>query len=95
MIIFHKRETLIATFEEGGYKTGSQENGKEALQLLSRPIITNHYIHLGKCNDRETTCFGLEIYIKSKLRIEKKLVLEKNQHNVFTCKWGALNVWIP
>ena len=64
---------------------------KEVQYMLC--ILTKHYIHLCKCcEDSTKNTAGLELYLKSKLKLEHMISLEKGTQNWFTEKWGN---WIP
>ena len=66
---------------------------KETLHFLT--LLTKHYIHLSKCCENNTRSpQGLELYIKSKLRLEWKISTEKGTHNWFTEKWREWIQWM-
>ena len=66
---------------------------QDAQHLLC--ILTKHYIHLCKCSeDSKMNPTGLELYIKSKLKLEQTIAMEKGTQNWFREKWGNWIQWI-
>jgi len=55
--------------------------------------LTKYYIHLNKCNKTKSSPEGLDSFLKSKLRMEKHLYMEKGRVNLFQEKWGELILW--
>ena len=84
--IMNPERCLLGT----GYK-GTKKN-KDAINLLC--LLTKHYLHLSKCNNSPKSTIGLELYIKSTLKIEKRISSEKGLFNLFIHKWKGLNEWI-
>ena len=44
------------------------------------------YIDVNKCNETEKSVRGLEVYIKSKLKLEKTLVMKNNHNLLVICR---------
>jgi len=64
---------------------------KDEIQLLCN--WTKHYIHLNKCNKGTRSPIGLESYIKSNMRTEKQIYMEKGWGNLYHEKWNDLVNW--
>ena len=68
---------------------------KEINHLLCTP--TKYYTHLCKCNDSEPnqpSPTGLDMFIRSKLKLELTISNEKEKYKSFTEKWGRWLPWI-
>ena len=65
---------------------------QEAVNLLC--ILTKHYLHLSKCNNTPRSTIGLELYIRSTLKLERRIATEKGLINLFNHKWKGLTDWI-
>ena len=65
---------------------------KDAVNLLC--ILTKHYLHLSKCNNTPRSIIGIELYIKSTLKTERRIATEKGQINLFDHKWRGISKWI-
>jgi hypothetical protein len=81
-----------------GTKETEEEDGRMNLEdrkchnLLS--LLTRQYIHIMKCKNEKTSEIGLEVYIKSYLRIEKEVAKNKNKINTFNTIWTGWTEWI-
>jgi hypothetical protein len=70
------------------------ENIKKNKQENLLNLLVKHYIHLCKCSeDVQTSKTGLELYIKSTLRIEKECARNKGTLEIFENTWNEWSEW--
>jgi hypothetical protein len=81
-----------------GTKGTEEEDGRMSTEdrkchnLLS--LLIRQYIHIMKCKNEKTSEIGLEVYIKSYLRIEKEVAKNKNKLNTFNTIWTGWTEWL-
>ena len=88
------RTSFTLNAEKGLLGTGYDltRKNKDAINLMC--TLTKHYLHLSKCNNTQRSTIGLDLYIKSTLKIERWLSTEKGLLNLFTRKWKGIAEWI-
>ena len=94
LVQVHMKAYFIKDTEHCLLGTGELLSKKRKENIQHLCILTKHYIHLSKCSSSERNILGLELYIKTQMRIEKAISIEKGRQHLFTAKWGDLIMWI-
>jgi hypothetical protein len=71
------------------------DNQQRKKQEILLNLLIRHYIHLCKCSDdMEVSITGVELYIKSFLKIEKECAKKKGTIQCFNDHWNGWTDWI-